>query len=112
MPKDSRNPPPIPLPFSGLPSVLDASRTLTLFLASAASFSKSQCFPLCHFPPIKLKTDILIHQAVLEGYYIEGGETAVDLTFKSSKIFSGRLLKGKVPGIKMIGYLIPFFVIV
>ena len=72
MPKDSRNPPPISLPFpSLLPSVLDAMRTLNLFLASTASFSKSQCFPLFHFPPIKLKTDVLIHQAVLEGYCIE-----------------------------------------
>lgn len=85
MPKDTRNPPPVSLPFpSLLPSVLDAMRTLTLFLASAASFSKSQRFPLFHFPPIKLKTDVLIHQAVLEGYCIEGGETAVDLTFNSS----------------------------
>lgn len=61
MPTDSRSPttyfPSLP---SLLPSVLDAIRILPSFLASAANFSKS------HFPPIKLKTDVLIHQADLE----------------------------------------------
>ena len=69
-PKDSRNPPPVSLPFSILlPPVVDATRTLTLLLAFAASFSKSQCSSLLHFP--KLKTGVLIHQAVLGGYCIE-----------------------------------------
>lgn len=49
--------------------VLDATRTLTLLMAFAASFSKSQCSSLVHFP--KLKTGVLIHQTVLEGYCIE-----------------------------------------
>lgn len=74
--------------FPILPPVLDATRTLTLFLALAASFSKSQCLSVLHFPPIKLTVEVLIHQAVLEGYCI-GGEMTVDLIFKSSRIFSG-----------------------
>lgn len=61
--------------------VLDATRTITLFLALAASFSKSQCFSLFYIPPVKLKADVLIHQTVLEGYHIGGWELAVDLPF-------------------------------
>lgn len=65
--KGQQEPRPIFLPFpSLLPTVLDAKRT-ALFLALAASFSKSQWFPLFHFPPVK--TDVLIHQAVLKGFY-------------------------------------------
>lgn len=85
MPKRSRSPTTLfPSLSQPLPSVLDVTRTLPSSLASAANYSKSP------FPPLKLKTDVVIHQADLEGYYIEGSSGSH--LFKSSKVFSGRLL--------------------
>lgn len=84
-----------------------------MFLALAASFSKSQCFSLFHFPPIKLKTDVLIHQAVLEGYCTGGGEAVVTSpSIQILKDISWMTFKREVPGIKMVGYLILFFALV
>lgn len=112
-PEDSRNPPPVSLPSPILLPVRNATRTLTLFLALAASFPKSQCFPFLNFPSVKLKTDVLIHQAVLEGYCIGGQGAVVDLTFNPS--FHRYFLdnsKREVLGIKVTVHLMLFFVLV
>lgn len=63
-----------------------------MFLALAASFS------FYHFPPVKLKTGVLIHLAIPKGYSI-GAENGL---FKGIFQITQMTFKREVPEIKVI----------